>query len=227
MFRRFAPVVSKAGFHATCPMTLFTSRFSCSSFGGVATIRQKAPEWTAKAVVNGAIKEVSLADYAGKYLVMVFYPLDFTFVCPTEIISFSERAEEFEKIGAQVVVLSVDSAYSHLAWSSIPRKKGGVGELKIPMISDITKDISRDYGVLIEDEGIAFRGLFIIDKESKVRSITINDLPVGRDVDETLRVVQAFKYSDENAGEVVPCGWRPGKETLKVGKAATYFENNY
>lgn len=191
----------------------------------IAAVQKPAPMWKAKAIENGAIKEVALSNYAGKYVVMLFYPLDFTFVCPTEIIAFSDRAAEFEKLGAQVLAVSVDSAFSHLAWTKTERKKGGLGEMKIPLVADITKEISRDYGVLIESEGIALRGLFIIDDKGIVRSMTVNDLPVGRSVDETLRVVEAFQYADKN-GEVVPCNWTPGKATINVAKAADFFEKN-
>ena len=231
MFRRFcgSQVALSASFAMPAAMRSFSRtapRWCFNDIVEVAAIRQKAPAWKAKAVVSGQIKEVSLADYAGKYVVMLFYPLDFTFVCPTEIISFSDRAAEFEKVGAQVVAISVDSAFSHLAWTNTPRKKGGLGQLNIPLVGDITKNIARDYGVLLEDEGIAARGLFIIDRNGVVRSMTINDLPVGRDVDEALRVVQAFQYSDDNAGQVVPCNWRPGKSTIEVAKAGDYFEKN-
>lgn len=154
-----------------------------------------------------------MADFAGKYLVFFFYPLDFTFVCPTEIIAFSDRAAEFRNIGAEVIGASVDSKFSHLAWTKTPRKEGGLGKMKIPLLSDITKSIGRDYGVLLEDEGVTLRGLFIIDPKGVIRQITINDLPVGRDVDETLRLVQAFQYTDKH-GEVCPAGWKAGKDTI-------------
>jgi alkyl hydroperoxide reductase subunit AhpC len=190
-----------------------------------ASVQKPAPGWTATAVVDGAFKDVSLADYKGKYVVMLFYPLDFTFVCPTEITAFSDRAGEFEKIGAQVLAISVDSQFSHLAWTKQPRKEGGLGEMKIPLVADLTKDIARDYGVLIEDKGIALRGLFIIDGNGVLRSMTVNDLPVGRSVDETLRVVQGFQYSDEH-GEVVPCNWTPGKPTIDTKKAQEFFSKN-
>uniref|UniRef100_A0A0N5BBG2 thioredoxin-dependent peroxiredoxin n=1 Tax=Strongyloides papillosus TaxID=174720 RepID=A0A0N5BBG2_STREA len=183
---------------------------------GNAKIGQQAPQFTATAVVDGEFKTVSLSDYKGKYVILFFYPLDFTFVCPTEIIAFSDRVNEFKAIGVEVLACSTDSHFSHLAWIETPRKKGGLGEMKIPILADTNHKIARDYGVLIESEGIAFRGLFIIDPKQVLRQITVNDLPVGRSVDETLRLVQAFQFTDVH-GEVCPAGWTPGKETIKPG----------
>merc|ERR1711916_250196 len=175
---------------------------------------------------RGEFKQISLDDYKGQWLVLFFYPLDFTFVCPTEIIAFSERVEEFKAIGCEVVAASVDSEFSHLAWVNTPRKQGGLGEMKIPIIADITKKISSDYGVLLEDEGIAPRGLFIINPEGVVEQVTVNNLPVGRSVDETLRLVKAFQFVAEN-GEVCPAGWSEGSATIvpEVGASKNYFEN--
>jgi len=173
-----------------------------------------APQFKGTAVVNGQFKEIALSDYKGKYVVFFFYPLDFTFVCPTEIIAYSERAEEFRKIGCEVIACSTDSHFSHLAWINTPREKGGLGPMQIPMLADKTNNTAREYGVLKEDEGIAFRGLFVIDGAQKIRQITVNDLPVGRDVDETMRLVQAFQFTDKH-GEVCPAGWRPGRKTMK------------
>jgi len=176
--------------------------------------QQTAPQFTTTAVLNGCFKEISLSDYAGKYVILFFYPLDFTFVCPTEIIAFSDRAEEFRKIGCEVLACSTDSHFSHLAWCEKPRKEGGLGQINIPLLGDKAMKISRAYGVLKEDEGIPFRGLFIIDGKQVLRQITINDLPVGRDVDETLRLVQAFQFTDQH-GEVCPANWKPGAPTMK------------
>jgi len=192
----------------------------------VATIREPAPNFNGKAVVGGAIKEISLKDYAGKYVVLLFYPLDWTFVCPTEIIAFSDRAKEFEAIGAQVIGISVDSVYSHLAWTNTPRKAGGLGPMNIPLLQDLTKDIAEDYGVLIPDQGIALRGLFVIDGKGILKHSTINDLSVGRNVDEVLRVVQAFQHAEKH-GDVVPCDWKPGSATMNPAKAKEYFEKYY
>lgn len=175
---------------------------------------QPAPCFKGTAVVNGEFKEISLKDYKGKYVVLFFYPLDFTFVCPTEIIAFSDRVEEFQKIGCEVVACSTDSHFSHLAWINTPRKQGGLGEMNIPLLADKNCEIARQYGCLKEEDGIAFRGLYIIDGKGILRQITINDLPVGRSVDETLRLVQAFQYTDKH-GEVCPAGWKPGSSTMK------------
>ncbi|KAG6927895.1 peroxiredoxin 4, partial [Chelydra serpentina] len=179
-----------------------------------AKISKPAPYWEGTAVINGEFKELKLTDYQGKYLVFFFYPLDFTFVCPTEIIAFSDRIEEFRAINTEVVACSIDSQFTHLAWINTPRKRGGLGPLKIPLLSDLTHQISKDYGVYLEDQGHALRGLFIIDDKRVLRQITMNDLPVGRSVDETLRLVQAFQYTDKH-GEVCPAGWKPGSETIK------------
>uniref|UniRef100_K3WQJ1 thioredoxin-dependent peroxiredoxin n=1 Tax=Globisporangium ultimum (strain ATCC 200006 / CBS 805.95 / DAOM BR144) TaxID=431595 RepID=K3WQJ1_GLOUD len=192
-------------------------------------IRRPAPAFTADAVVNGEFQKVSLSDYKGKYVVLFFYPLDFTFVCPTEIIAFSEKAEEFRKIGCEVLGCSTDSKFSHLAWINTPRKKGGLGEMNIPLIADYNKDIARAYDVLVEDgdeDGASFRGAFIIDGNGILRQITVNDLPVGRNVDEMLRLVEAFQYTDEH-GEVCPAGWKKGKATMKadVKGSLEYFES--
>ncbi|CAD7685543.1 unnamed protein product [Nyctereutes procyonoides] len=194
---------------------------------GKAHIGKPAPPFQATAVVDGAFKEVKLCDYKGKYLVLFFYPLDFTFVCPTEIIAFSEHAEDFRKLGCEVLGVSVDSQFTHLAWINTPRKEGGLGPLNIPLVADVTRSLSEDYGVLKEDEGIAYRGLFIIDGKGVLRQITVNDLPVGRSVDEVLRLVQAFQYTDEH-GEVCPAGWKPGSDTIKpnVDDSKEYFSKH-
>eukprot|EP00004_Rigifila_ramosa_P007363 TRINITY_DN18321_c0_g1_i1.p2 TRINITY_DN18321_c0_g1~~TRINITY_DN18321_c0_g1_i1.p2 ORF type:complete len:209 (+),score=53.92 TRINITY_DN18321_c0_g1_i1:29-628(+) len=198
----------------------------------MAKVRKPAPAFSAEAVLpNGDFKKVSLSDYRGKYFVLFFYPLDFTFVCPTEIIAFSDRVAEFRAIGCEVAAVSVDSKFSHLAWTQQPRKQGGLGKMDIPLIADLDKKISRDYGVLIEDgddAGVSFRGLFIIDPKGIVRQITINDLPVGRSIDETLRLVQAFQYTDTH-GEVCPAGWKPGAKTMVDQPAASkeFFAATY
>merc|ERR1719369_640474 len=178
-----------------------------------AQISKPAPDWEGKAVVDGEFKDIKLSDFKGKYLVFFFYPLDFTFVCPTEIIAFSDRVEEFKKINTEVIAVSVDSVFTHLAWINTPRSEGGLGKMKIPILADLTKQISKDYGVLLEDAGHTLRGLFIIDDKGVLRQITMNDLPVGRSVDETLRLVQAFQYTDKH-GEVCPAGWKPGSDTI-------------
>uniref|UniRef100_A0A2P2HZ98 thioredoxin-dependent peroxiredoxin n=2 Tax=Hirondellea gigas TaxID=1518452 RepID=A0A2P2HZ98_9CRUS len=192
----------------------------------VPALCQPAPDFSGIAVVNGSFQDISLKDYKGKYLVLFFYPLDFTFVCPTEIIAFSDRATEFKKINCEVIACSTDSHFSHLAWVNTSRRSGGLGEMQIPLLADKSMDIARSYGVLKGNDGIAFRGLFIIDDKQNLRQITMNDLPVGRDVDETLRLVQAFQFTDEH-GEVCPAGWKPGSKTMKPDpiRSKSYFES--
>ncbi|CAL8072437.1 unnamed protein product [Orchesella dallaii] len=195
------------------------------SFGEL-NIQKPAPQFSGTGVVDGQFRDIRLTDYKGKYLVFFFYPLDFTFVCPTEIIAFSDRVDEFRKIGCEVIAASTDSHFSHLAWVNTPRRQGGLGKMEIPLLADKTGDIAKAYGVYKEDEGIAFRGLFIIDSKQNLRQITINDLPVGRSVDETLRLVQAFQFTDKH-GEVCPAGWQPGKKTIKptVDKSKEFFQD--
>ena len=154
--------------------------------------------------------------FVDKYVVLFFWPLDFTFVCPTEICQFSDRAAEFEAIGAQIIGCSIDSQFTHMEYTKKDRKKGGLGPMNIPMVADLTKDIARDYGCLIEDgddAGVAYRATYIIDPKGTLRQFSINDLPVGRNVDEVLRLVKAFQYTDEH-GEVCPAQWQPGKATM-------------
>jgi peroxiredoxin (alkyl hydroperoxide reductase subunit C) len=169
-------------------------------------VGKKAPDFKMQAVTGDGEKfiNVSLDDYKGKWLVMFFYPLDFTFVCPTEITGFSKRYEEFKKEGAEVLAVSCDSVYSHQAWI-----KNGLGKIAFPMASDITRQVARDYGILIEEEGISLRGLFIIDPEGNVKYSVVHDLNVGRSVDETLRVLKAFK-----TGGLCPIDWNEGQPTL-------------
>jgi peroxiredoxin (alkyl hydroperoxide reductase subunit C) len=190
-----------------------------------ARVQHAAPEFKGKAVVDGKFQEIKLSDYQGKYLVLFFYPLDFTFVCPTEIIAFSDRIQDFRALNAEVVGVSTDSHFSHLAWINTPRKQGGLGGLNYPLLSDFSKTVSRDYGVLVENAGIALRGLFIIDPNGVVRQITVNDLPVGRSVDETLRLLKAFQFVEKH-GEVCPANWTPDSATIKPDPEGSkaYFE---
>ena len=180
-----------------------------------AFIGQPAPAFKAQAVVNGAFEEVSLEQFLGTWVVLFFYPLDFTFVCPTEIIAFSEANDQFKALNTQLLACSVDSQFTHLAWTNTARKDGGLGKINIPLVADLTKSISSDYGVLLEDEGIALRGLFIIDPKGVVRQITINDLPVGRSVTETVRLVEAFQFTDEH-GEVCPANWNKDSNAATI-----------
>ena len=188
-----------------------------------AQVQKEAPDFKVNAVVNGEFKPVSLADYKGKYVVLFFYPLDFTFVCPTEIIAFSDRIDEFTKRETVVLGCSTDSRFSHKAWIETPRTKGGLGELKYPLLEDLTKSIATSYGVLIESVGVALRGLFVIDKTGIIRHITINDLPLGRSVDEVLRLLDALQHFEKH-GEVCPADWKPGSLALDPKKAGEYFE---
>ncbi|KAJ3169001.1 hypothetical protein HDU88_001328 [Geranomyces variabilis] len=182
------------------------------------TIGSKAPNFSAVAVSNGEFKTVSLDDYKGKYVVLFFYPMDFTFVCPTEIIAFSDAIEEFRKQNAEVVACSTDTQFSHLAWTQQPRKQGGLGEMKIPILADVTKKIASDYGVLIADgpdAGVALRGTFIIDPEQNLRIAHVHDLPIGRNVKEYVRLLEALIFNAE-FGEVCPANWNKGGKTIKA-----------
>lgn len=176
-------------------------------------VQQNAPDFKATAVVNKEFKEISLKDYKGKWLCLFFYPLDFTFVCPTEITAFSDRIEDFKKLGCEVVGASIDSQFSHLAWINTPRSQGGLGDIKYPLLADVNKTVSRSYQVLT-DGGVALRGLFLINPEQKIVYQVVHDLGVGRSVEETLRVLEAFQYVAKH-GEVCPANWTKGKDTMK------------
>ncbi|CDW60265.1 Peroxiredoxin-2 [Trichuris trichiura] len=180
----------------------------------VAEIGKPAPDFEATAVVNNAFRQVALKEYKGRYVCLFFYPRDFTFVCPTEIISFSDREQEFVRLGCQVLACSTDSEFAHLAWIKTPRNAGGLGQMKIPILADPSHKIAQSYGVLNKELGLCYRGLFIIDDKGILRQITINDLPVGRNVDEVLRLLEAFRFTDSH-GEVCPANWKPGGETMK------------
>ena len=178
-----------------------------------AKVGQKAPDFDMPSTKNveKLNENVKLSDYAGQWVVLLFYPLDFTFVCPTELTAFSDRYEDFQGIGAEVIGVSTDSAFSHRAWLQTPRDKGGVEGLKYPLAADVTKSVSRDYGVLVEDKGIALRGLFVIDPEGVLRYAVIHDLNVGRSAEETLRVIQALQ-----TGGLCQAEWRPGQKTINA-----------
>ncbi|KAF2010727.1 thioredoxin-like protein [Aaosphaeria arxii CBS 175.79] len=180
-------------------------------------VQKPAPQFSGPSVVDGTIEELSISSYSNnkQWLVLGFIPMAWTFVCPTEIIAFSDRAADFAARGASVVFASTDSEYSLLAWTNASRRDGGLGQINIPLLSDKNHQLSKDYGVLIEEEGIALRGLFLIDPNGVVRQITINDLPVGRSVDETLRLIDAFQFTDKY-GEVCPANWNPGEATIKA-----------
>lgn len=191
----------------------------------VAQVQKPAPTFKKTAVVDGVFEEVSLEQYKGKYVVLAFVPMAFTFVCPTEIVAFSDAVKKFRDIGAEVLFASTDSEYTLLAWTNVARAEGGLGPVDIPLIADTNHSLSRDYGVLIEEEGVALRGLFVIDANGVVRHITINDLAVGRNVEEALRIVEGFQWVDKN-GTVLPCNWTPGSATIKpsVDASKEYFQ---
>ncbi|MBL4819188.1 MAG: peroxiredoxin [Deltaproteobacteria bacterium] len=191
-------------------------------------IQKNAPDFSAEAVMaNGEFDKISLSSFKDKkYVCLFFYPLDFTFVCPSEILSFSHRAKDFEARDTQIIGVSVDSKFSHHAWRNTPVGEGGIGPIEFPLVSDITKEIARDYGVLVEDS-VSLRGTFLIDKSGIVRHATLNDLPLGRNVDETLRMVDALQHTEKN-GEVCPAGWAKGKAAMTPTPAgvASYLQEN-
>ncbi len=177
-------------------------------------VTKEAPDFTATAVMpDNSFKELKLSSYRGKYVILFFYPLDFTFVCPSEIIAFDAAMDKFQKKNAQVLGVSVDSHFTHWAWKNTPRKEGGIGPIRYPLVSDLTKSIAKDFGVLLEG-GVALRGLFLIDKEGKVRHALINDLPIGRSVDEALRTLDALQFHEQH-GDVCPANWHEGEEAMK------------
>ncbi len=177
-------------------------------------VGKKAPEFTATAVKKNEILEnFKLSDFQGKYVVLFFYPLDFTFVCPTELHAFSEKLEEFQKRNVELIGVSIDSHFSHLAWLNTPKSQGGIQGVSYPIVSDLNKSISADYDVLVENAGIAYRGLFLLDKDHVVRHQVVNDLPLGRNVSETLRMVDALQYTEKH-GEVCPANWNQGDKSM-------------
>lgn len=191
-------------------------------------VTKPAPDFSAQAVMpDGSFKTLTMAEQKGKYVLLFFYPLDFTFVCPTEIIAFSDREKEFADLGVQILGCSVDSHYSHLAWRNLSRNEGGIGQVTYPIIADLNKKIAEAYDVLLPG-GVALRGLFLIDKEGVVRHQVVNDLPLGRSVDEALRMVKALQYFEKN-GEVCPADWKEGKRSIKatVKDSKSFFQAEY
>ena len=177
-------------------------------------VTREAPDFAAQAVMpDNSFAELKLSSYRGKYVVLFFYPLDFTFVCPSEIIAFDAALAKFASKDAAVIGVSVDSHYTHLAWKNTPRDRGGIGPIKYPLVADLNKSIARDYGVLL-DESVALRGLFLIDKQGIVRHALVNDLPLGRSVDEALRILDALRFHEQH-GDVCPANWREGEEAMK------------
>lgn len=191
-------------------------------------VGNKAPQFAAKAVYKGEFKDISLSDSKGKWKVVFFYPLDFTFVCPTEIIAYSDAVSKFKELNCDVFAVSTDSHFSHLAWTKQARAEGGLGDINFPLVADFNKTISADYGVLIEDAGIALRGLFIIDDKDVVQHSTINNLSVGRNVEETLRLLSAYQYTAKH-GEVCPVNWKKGDETMipETEGSKKWFKKRY
>ena len=180
-------------------------------------IGKQAPSFAATACMpDDSFKEVSLKDFEGKYVVLYFWPADFTFVCASETLDFHKKLAEFTKRGAEVLGCSIDTEHVHKAWKAVEKAKGGLGtQINHPMIADVNKEIAKNYGVLLEDAGVTVRGVVIIDKHGKVRSEMKNDLPLGRNVDEVLRVLDAVVFTDSTEGQVCPAGWTPGKPTMK------------
>ncbi len=178
-------------------------------------VGKKAPEFKATAAIAGDFKEITLSSLRGKHVVLFFYPLDFTFVCPTELHAFQEKLGQFHKLNTEVIGCSVDSHFSHNAWLKTPVSQGGIEGVKYPILADLNKTIARDYDVLLPDAGIALRGTFLIDKEGIVRHQSVNDLPLGRNVDEMLRLVEALQFHEQH-GEVCPANWKKGEKSMKA-----------
>lgn len=185
-----------------------------------------APYFKAEALVNGESKTISLDDYKGKWKVLFFYPLDFTFVCPTELVAYSDAAEKFKAMGCELIACSVDSFFSHLAWTKQDRNQGGLGEVNYPIIADLEKKVARDYEVLV-NETVALRGLFIIDDNDVIQHATINNLSVGRNVEETLRLVEGYQFTAKS-GDVCPANWKKGADTMKPDPVGSkeWFKKN-
>ena len=177
-------------------------------------VTKEAPDFTAQAVLaDNTITEVKLSALRGKYVLLFFYPLDFTFVCPSEILAFDRALPQFAAKNTEVLGISVDSQFSHLAWKNTAVREGGIGKVGFPLVADLDKSIARDYGVLLPG-GVALRGLFLLDKAGVVRHQLINDLPLGRNVDEALRMIDALQFF-EQYGDVCPANWRPGDDGMK------------
>jgi len=176
-------------------------------------VTSQAPDFTAQAVMpDNSFKEISLSSYRGRYVLLFFYPLDFTFVCPSEILAFNRAADDFNRRDCDLIGVSVDSQYTHFAWRNTPVNEGGIGQIGFPLVADLDKSIARKYGVLFNNE-VALRGQFLIDKDGVVRHALINDLPLGRNVEEALRVLDALQFHEAH-GEVCPANWRPGEEAM-------------
>lgn len=205
----------------------YCQKGSCTK-GVRAIVRNEAPRFSGTAYWNGEFKKISLDDFKGKYVVLFFYPLDFTFVCPTEIVAYNDLAPEYEKVNCQLIACSIDSHFTHREWANKPRSSGGLSPMSIPMLADISQDISRVYGVRVNGEnddvkGASMRGTFIIDGKGVLKSVQINDLPVGRNAEETLRLVKAFQHVEKH-GEVCQSNWTPGKSGMTPGNSSKLNE---
>jgi peroxiredoxin (alkyl hydroperoxide reductase subunit C) len=192
-------------------------------------VTEQAPDFTATAVMpdNSMKPDFKLSDYRGKYVILFFYPLDFTFVCPSEIIAFDRALAAFKEKNCEVVGVSIDSQFSHWAWKNTPIKQGGIGNIQYPLVADLDKSISKRYGVLL-DAGIALRGTFLIDRDGVVRHAVVNDLPLGRNIDEALRMVDALQFHEQH-GDVCPANWETGKDAMSPtadGVAAYLAKHN-
>lgn len=197
-------------------------------------VTKQAPDFKATAVMpDNEIKEISLSDYKGQKVVLFFYPLDFTFVCPTELLAFDKRVGEFEKRGVQVLGCSIDSQFSHLAWKNTPVDNGGIGQVGYPLVADLDKSIARNFDVLIgrDEEGnggaVALRGSFLIDEDGVVQHAVVNNLPLGRNIDEMLRMVDTLNFHQKH-GEVCPAGWKEGDSGMTASPegVAEYLGKN-
>ncbi len=178
-------------------------------------VTKEAPDFTAQAVMpNNTMEDLALSSYRGKYVCLFFYPLDFTFVCPSEILAFNSALEDFKSRNCEVIGVSVDSQFTHFAWKQTPVEKGGIGDIQFPLVADLNKKISLSYGVLLEEMGVSLRGLFLIDREGIIRHALVNDLPLGRSVDEALRILDALRFHEEH-GDVCPANWKPGEDAMK------------
>ncbi|HBA87314.1 MAG TPA: thioredoxin peroxidase [Geobacter sp.] len=182
-------------------------------------VTKEAPDFTAQAVLpDNTFAELTLSRYRGKYVVLFFYPLDFTFVCPSEILAFNKRLEEFKVKNCEVIGVSVDSRFTHLAWKNTSVENGGIGDIQYPLVEDLNKAIARSYGILL-NESVALRGLFLIDPNGIVRHSVINDLPLGRSVGEALRMLDALQFVETHGGEVCPANWQEGEDSMKASTA--------
>ena len=178
-------------------------------------VTKEAPDFTADAVMpDGTFGQVTLSSFRGKYVVLFFYPLDFTFVCPSEILAFNKKISAFKEKNCEVIGVSVDSKFTHYAWRNTPVENGGIGNIQYPLVADLNKNIARDYGILFND-AVALRGLFLIDTKGTIRHAVINDLPLGRSVNEALRMVDALQFVETHGDQVCPANWQEGEEAMQ------------